>query len=129
MYLAGFGPVNEGTPMNLYCFSGGGLGRIVERRPSLRDFELPALPSGLVVVDPACAPEDVGAPAFAVLPALATAPLAPVVALGLPLVELGLALSGLRWLAAIFGLRSGLAVFLDEPLRTFFECALPCLED
>ena len=34
MYLAGLGPVNEGTPMNLYCIRGGGGGRTVERRGS-----------------------------------------------------------------------------------------------
>src|SRR5205823_4404333 len=33
VYLAAFGPVNDGTPMNLYGFRGGG-GRIVDRRPS-----------------------------------------------------------------------------------------------
>ena len=45
VYFAGLGPVKDGTPMNLYCISGG-LGRRVERRGSLGAFTfLPTLPS------------------------------------------------------------------------------------
>lgn len=43
MYLAGFGPVNDGTPMNLYCMSGGGGGRTVDRRGSFLIFATGAL--------------------------------------------------------------------------------------
>ena len=48
MYFAGLGPVKDGTPMNLYCMSGG-LGRRVERRGSFGAFTfltLPVLPEG-----------------------------------------------------------------------------------
>lgn len=43
MYLAGFGPVNDGTPMNLYVMSGGGGGRTVDRRGSFLIFAIGAL--------------------------------------------------------------------------------------
>jgi len=51
VYLAGFGPVKDGTQMNLYCMSGGGLGRMVDRRGSFLTFAAGALSKGVLADD------------------------------------------------------------------------------
>jgi hypothetical protein len=68
VYLAGLGPVKDGTPMNLYCIRGGSGGRTVARRGSfltldaagLRAAEAPletfAGPGGIIAGRPVLGP-------------------------------------------------------------------------
>ena len=57
VYFAGLGPVKEGTPMNLYCISGG-LGRRVERRGSFGAFTFLPVPTLAILPEGAALGSD-----------------------------------------------------------------------